>query len=67
MAAKPMRTGSLDCALTKLSAACESRLAPNAVEQNCSGSAGGKVSFGHTAPAKYSGMPALFASATIGA
>ncbi len=51
IAAKPMRTGSLACDLTKLTAACESRFALNAVEQNCSGSAGGKVSLGQTAPA----------------
>ena len=47
-----MRTGSFACAFTKASAACESKFAPNAVEQNCSGSAGGYVSFGQTAPAK---------------
>jgi len=51
----------------KPSAACESSVAPKAVEQNCSASAGGKVDFGHTEPAKYSGIPARFDSVIIGA
>ena len=41
LAGPKIRTGSFACAFTNASAACESRLAPNAVEQKSSGSAGG--------------------------